>query len=674
MRLHEFDYQPVKESLHFVRPGELRGSYTDADMISMGFRRAQNGTWFIDQRRWDALIQQGKLKENAVKALEKDLKNPHSYDAIDHMMQSIAKKHGITGKELHDRFVKKHGKIPDDWIKDRVAEARIINPKQVDVYYRPVPDSRGRRVVARNIPTSTLEPLLQKLSEKYGVPVESFEWTPTEPITEAFDQPYAIQWTKQNGDWHATADLDDGSELIVLFMDQGDNSWMVEFERDENMEITGEGDAQRVFATVLTAMQQFIAKRKPARLNFSAEKEDDPTGSRARLYDRMLRRYVTGSSYDLKRSDMPGGATYTLTKQTPGVAEGLKSMYHNAVAKHHGRKADDAFDNGDEEGFKKSMDKNISHKLKAGEKIPQVRDAKKFQQGVAEGVDIGQEWMSDTELDQYVPDRLQQQWRELLGYDRNGNPSALWVNLTGGYEPDVRDPQHRALMVKVANKWFAAKKIPNVKFFDVKDADDELEWLVQIGSQDVAEGFPQPGPSSGAPTQFAPGTQIQNQQMTAQQIISSIPGVPYYNNVVDDWDAKDYSWGVTKKVIEYAEYLKQHPESLAKLPPIQVVNGKFKDGAHRVSAIWLLQQRMDPQNPLWKNAKLNVQFAQQNVEENFADGKVKGKSRPGRVKRSGASCNGSVTDLRARAKKASGERAKMYHWCANMKSGRKKNK
>jgi hypothetical protein len=60
--------------------------------------------------------------------------------------------------------------------------------------------------------------------------------------------------------------------------------------------------------------------------------------------------------------------------------------------------------------------------------------------------------------------------------------------------------------------------------------------------------------------------------------------------------------------------------------------------------------------------------------ENFADGKVKGKSRPGRVKRAGASCNGSVTDLRARAKKASGERAKMYHWCANMKSGRNKNK
>ena len=57
-------------------------------------------------------------------------------------------------------------------------------------------------------------------------------------------------------------------------------------------------------------------------------------------------------------------------------------------------------------------------------------------------------------------------------------------------------------------------------------------------------------------------------------------------------------------------------------------------------------------------------------KENFADGKVKGKSRPGRVKRAGASCKGSVSSLRSKAKNASGEKAKMYHWCANMKSGR----
>ena len=73
-------------------------------------------------------------------------------------------------------------------------------------------------------------------------------------------------------------------------------------------------------------------------------------------------------------------------------------------------------------------------------------------------------------------------------------------------------------------------------------------------------------------------------------------------------------------------------------------------------------------------AIFNQNFGDEMLEhimaENFADGRVKGKSRPGRVKRSGASCDGSVSDLRSKAKNASGERAKMYHWCANMKSGR----
>ena len=80
--------------------------------------------------------------------------------------------------------------------------------------------------------------------------------------------------------------------------------------------------------------------------------------------------------------------------------------------------------------------------------------------------------------------------------------------------------------------------------------------------------------------------------------------------------------------------------------------------------------------PEWNDTvayiKKNTGIDVSNVNENFADGKKKGKSRPGRVKKSGASCNGTVTQLRKRAKNASGEKAKMYHWCANMKSGRKK--
>ena len=77
-------------------------------------------------------------------------------------------------------------------------------------------------------------------------------------------------------------------------------------------------------------------------------------------------------------------------------------------------------------------------------------------------------------------------------------------------------------------------------------------------------------------------------------------------------------------------------------------------------------QQTDAGAGLWDKYKPG-----KNMWENFADGKVKGKSRPGRVKRAGASCKGSVTSLRAKAKKYSGERGKMYHWCANMKGGKK---
>jgi len=143
----------------------------------------------------------------------------------------------------------------------------------------------------------------------------------------------------------------------------------------------------------------------------------------------------------------------------------------------------------------------------------------------------------------------------------------------------------------------------------------EVSWIIALLFNIETKGVPQPGESSGVPKEFGPDAKIKTLQMTVKQIILSIPGVPYYNNVVDDWDAKDYSWGVTKKVIEYAFYLKEHSESLFKLPPILVLNGKFEDGAHRVSAVWLLQQRMDPKNPMWADAKLNVQFIRQGEEK-----------------------------------------------------------
>jgi hypothetical protein len=194
--------------------------------------------------------------------------------------------------------------------------------------------------------------------------------------------------------------------------------------------------------------------------------------------------------------------------------------------------------------------------------------------------------------------------------------SGLASDMNNSRKPDSPDYANVDKLIKFmrANRLAKPTDLKNA-LAQKWDAINTKEQESAKGQQPVAEGVPQPGESSGAPKQFGPDAKIQTRQMTVKDIISSVPGVPYYNNVVDDWDAKDYSWGVTKKVIEYATYLKDHPESLAKLPPAIVLNGKFEDGAHRVSAIWLLQQRMDPKNPIWANAKLNVQFVKQGVAE-----------------------------------------------------------
>lgn len=64
------------------------------------------------------------------------------------------------------------------------------------------------------------------------------------------------------------------------------------------------------------------------------------------------------------------------------------------------------------------------------------------------------------------------------------------------------------------------------------------------------------------------------------------------------------------------------------------------------------------------------EFAATFLNENFADGKNPG--RKGLAKRSGVNCKASISTLRNVAKNSSGEKQRMAHWCANMKSGRKK--
>jgi hypothetical protein len=145
-------------------------------------------------------------------------------------------------------------------------------------------------------------------------------------VRESFDQPYSIQWEAGDyGSYDALAKLDDGTNLSINFnLESGgpsgeDEEWHVEFWRNNSLEVTGEGDAQRIFATVLVAIQQFIKKENPERIVFSASKQVEPGQSsegRARLYDRLVQRYSATWGYQAQRQDAGDRVIYELTQKS----------------------------------------------------------------------------------------------------------------------------------------------------------------------------------------------------------------------------------------------------------------------------------------------------------------------------------------------------------------------
>jgi hypothetical protein len=161
---------------------------------------------------------------------------------------------------------------------------------------------------------------------------------PTYNVNETFDQPFPFTWEKSEyGDVDALAKLPDGSPLSIMFNkqqgDEGEEVVQVEFYRNNSQEVTGEGDAMRIFSTVLTAIQQYVKKYEPARLSFSASKQIDPTvyyepdqpqpnpESRAKLYDRLVQRYARAWGYRAFRADNGDLVIYELSKMKPKVAE-----------------------------------------------------------------------------------------------------------------------------------------------------------------------------------------------------------------------------------------------------------------------------------------------------------------------------------------------------------------
>lgn len=139
-----------------------------------------------------------------------------------------------------------------------------------------------------------------------------------EIIKEAFNAPYPMTWEHSHDSHDALVKLPDGTNLSINFTlesggDYGDQEdWHVEFWRNNSLEVTGEGDQQRIFATVLAAIQEFIKIENPDHLRFSADK--DGGTSRSNLYSRLVQRYGNAWGYEVDTSDYAGSTVYNLYK------------------------------------------------------------------------------------------------------------------------------------------------------------------------------------------------------------------------------------------------------------------------------------------------------------------------------------------------------------------------
>lgn len=119
-----------------------------------------------------------------------------------------------------------------------------------------------------------------------------------EVIVETGDQPYRLppRWRRVSDELdEMTVTLPDGRNLS-LFFEHENRMALFTFLVDDNNQITGGGDAYRIFSTAYQAIEDWVRKNKPLYFAFTAAIDENPDKkipSRPKLYDRIVTRLIT---------------------------------------------------------------------------------------------------------------------------------------------------------------------------------------------------------------------------------------------------------------------------------------------------------------------------------------------------------------------------------------------
>ena len=86
--------------MKFLRPGELKGSYSDYDLLRMGFKKSQNGSWYIPQTKWDKLVAAQQIGE------EEDLAERYTkeFEGYSGNNPAIGKLKVLTSRDIRGKY------------------------------------------------------------------------------------------------------------------------------------------------------------------------------------------------------------------------------------------------------------------------------------------------------------------------------------------------------------------------------------------------------------------------------------------------------------------------------------------------------------------------------------------------------------------------------------------
>lgn len=132
-------------------------------------------------------------------------------------------------------------------------------------------------------------------------------------FNETFDNPYPVTLKMSHSSYYQY--MAKGDDIEIEIGKGEDDIWEVVFYRNGRVGITGEGDAMRVFATVISAIKDFIKKQDPYGIAFSAaKKSSQDSSSRSKLYARMAKKFASSVGYKYSEQVMKSEVHYTLKK------------------------------------------------------------------------------------------------------------------------------------------------------------------------------------------------------------------------------------------------------------------------------------------------------------------------------------------------------------------------